>query len=571
MIKLIVPLLVSSVIGVCFWRRMSSRIDPDMPAPLWTGPLPDGSFASTPRSLRISRAVLDRVEQTVGRQPAESGGMLGGSRDDFIVRNFVFDRCASRNVVQYSPNCEFLNSLLRHEWNPRDVYLLGFIHSHPRSCRQPSIGDLQYAERILEHVPDLPYLLMPIVMTRPDHGRFEILPFAALRDRATAVVRIVTLNLEVLEDDSQPPGDFGRKVEVGGERASDAVAAGAVQVRFDDGAGEDSLCATFQRVEGAYDLSRLAASRVVAVGAGGSAQFLEDLARAGVGEFVIIDPDVVSESNLATQQVYRRDLGRPKVDCVGERIRDINPHAVIVRIQKRLNEIDDREFQRLAGDALRSWKSNATMLWGMPALKVPVEVTLPPAVTLLGGFTDNFEAQARINRLALHLGHPSLCAQVYHEGRGAEVTFTYPGTTPACHRCALSSRYTAYLQDGYRNQVTSDGTPIFATSRLNAIKGFVALALLHHGTPHPRWGKLLERIGPRNLIQVRMDPDLALATFERVFAGADHERLLFDEVVWLPQKPDCPANNFPTCPDCGGSGDLREARGTFDDTRVMRT
>jgi hypothetical protein len=276
---------------------------------------------------------------------------------------------------------------------------------------------------------------------------------------------------------------------------------------------------------------------------------------------VLIDPDVVTEANLATQQVYRKDLGRPKVDCLAERIWDINPNAVVMPLQKRLEEISDAEFQELTRAPLGGHT---------------------PEITLLCGLTDNFEAQARVNRLALHFGLPSLCAQVYLEGRGAEITFTYPGLTPACHRCILSSRYRAYLEEGFRNDVTSDGTPIFATTRLNALKGFIALAILHHGTKHPRWGGLLERISPRNLIQIRMDPDLnttlKLRTFDRVFSPEGdgesaewrRERILFDETIWLPQKPDRPENGFPICPDCGGTGDLRDAIGTFEDTRPMR-
>ena len=115
--------------------------------------------------------------------------------------------------------------------------------------------------------------------------------------------------------------------------------------------------------------------------------------------------------------------------------------------------------------------------------------------------------------------------------------------------------------------MTSDGTPIFATTRLNSLKGFIALALLHHNTDHPRWGKLLERIGNRNLIQIRMDPDLGqtlkLGIFDRVFGGGDTSRILFDDVVWLPQKPDNPENGFPACPECGGTGDLSQAIGTI--------
>ena len=100
------------------------------------------------------------------------------------------------------------------------------------------------------------------------------------------------------------------------------------------------------------------------------------------------------------------------------------------------------------------------------------------------------------------------------------------------------------------------------------------MALLHHGTAHPRWGHLLERIGNRNLVQVRMDPDLSstigLRVFDRVFQKAEGDRILFDETLWLPQQPEDPVSDVSACPDCGGTGNLRDSIGTFADTRVMR-
>jgi len=113
--------------------------------------------------------------------------------------------------------------------------------------------------------------------------------------------------------------------------------------------------------------------------------------------------------------------------------------------------------------------------------------------------------------------------------------------------------------------VTSHGTPIFATSRLNATKGFIAMAMLHHGTAHPRWGDMLKRIGDRNLVVVRMDPDfsttIGMRTFDKVFADADKDRLFFDETIWLPQKPESPSTGHEPCPDCGGTGNLRDSIG----------
>jgi hypothetical protein len=312
----------------------------------------------------------------------------------------------------------------------------------------------------------------------------------------------------------------------------------------------------FDRVTEAYDLDRMARSRVVAVGVGGAAAFLDDLARCGAGEFVLIDEDVITATNLATQQVYRRDLGRPKVTALAERLSDINPGVRVQAVRHSLDDISDHQMRALCLDAA-----------GGP----------PPAATLLCGLTDNFYAQARINALALQFGLPSLCAQVWREGRGAEITFTYPGLTPACHRCILSSRYAAFLAEGFTNDVTSHGTPIFATTRLNAMKGFVALTLLHHGSDSSpaRWAGLAARIGPRNLLQIRMDPDLAqtlgIRTFDRVFSEADTGSLLFDETVWRPQEPRSGQDGTAPCPDCGGTGDLRDVCGTFDDTRIIRT
>jgi hypothetical protein len=223
-----------------------------------------------------------------------------------------------------------------------------------------------------------------------------------------------------------------------------------------------------------------------------------------------------------------------------------------VEFQKRLEDLSDDEIRKLSFDPLGGRESRRTVICGL---------------------TDNFEAQARVNRLALKYMLPSICAQVYAEGRGAEVTFAFPGVTPACHRCILSSRYKYYASPNNANTVTSDGTPIFSTTRLNAIKGFILLALLHHGSEHPRWGNMLLRIGKRNLVQIRMDPDIAVSLglkgFDKVFENAGKERLFFDEVIWLPQDPECPATGYAVCPDCGGTGDLRHAAGKFEDTRSL--
>src|SRR6266568_6904524 len=157
----------------------------------------------------------------------------------------------------------------------------------------------------------------------------------------------------------------------------------------------------FKRVTTAYDLERMRRSRLVGAGCGGARQYYEDMARAGVGQFVITDPDLAEESNIATQQVYLEEIGRAKVDCLADRILQINPGAHVVVYQKSLDEIDDAEFAELALTPMYR------LLPHEGGLAVDDESAEPPEITLVCGFTDNFYAQARVNRLALQFGLPS--------------------------------------------------------------------------------------------------------------------------------------------------------------------
>lgn len=538
------------------------------------------SSSSSP-SLALPWDIFKEIIETIGTVHAERGGILAGTENSNEIHHYQFDKSSRNSSVTYTPDTHTLNKLLKDNWNPQGIRLRGFIHSHPGTMGRPSYGDEIYAARIFSAIKDLDSFWLPIVNTIPDTGKFRLTPWIAYPQRRG--VCIVRAKVRITDIPGTGPLKVSDLISVdcaGLENAVDQIVLDPnTQVKTSsstlvrpkskppinpivnprDGSMQApettshfNTSNTFDRVRKAYSLPVLRQSRIIAVGAGGAAEWIEQLARCGVGQFILIDPDRVSETNLATQQTYRRDIGRPKVDCIAERIRDINPNAKVLSLHKSLNDFTDEEILKLS--------------------KKPVDGRFVRR-TVLCGLTDSFFAQARVNRLALKLGIPSLNAQVYKEGRGAEITFTYPGITPACHRCITSSRYEYYIEKGLSNDVTSDGTPIFSTSRLNSLKGMVLLAILHHKTNHPRWGEMLQRIGNRNLIQIRIDPDfsttLGLSVFDRAFEHADHDRLFFDEVVWLPQEQECPETGYPPCPDCGGTGNLTDAIGTTGDTRLI--
>lgn len=90
----------------------------------------------------------------------------------------------------------------------------------------------------------------------------------------------------------------------------------------------------FSRTElllGEKALDKLKNSRVAVFGVGGVGGYVcEALARSGIGTLDIIDKDTVSVSNINRQIIATHSsVGRPKVDVMEERIKDINPEAVV--------------------------------------------------------------------------------------------------------------------------------------------------------------------------------------------------------------------------------------------------
>jgi len=92
-------------------------------------------------------------------------------------------------------------------------------------------------------------------------------------------------------------------------------------------------------VVGEEGVARLAGARVLLAGLGGVGAFAaEALARAGIGHLTLADFDLVAPSNLNRQLVaLHSTLGRPKIEVMAERIRDINPDCDLVVVQRFLH------------------------------------------------------------------------------------------------------------------------------------------------------------------------------------------------------------------------------------------
>ena len=89
---------------------------------------------------------------------------------------------------------------------------------------------------------------------------------------------------------------------------------------------------------GSAALERLARARVMVLGVGGvGGACVEALARGGVGQLVLVDDDVVSESNLNRQAVaFTCTLGQPKVEVARKLVHAIRPNARVDVVRQRI-------------------------------------------------------------------------------------------------------------------------------------------------------------------------------------------------------------------------------------------
>ena len=90
----------------------------------------------------------------------------------------------------------------------------------------------------------------------------------------------------------------------------------------------------FNRTElliGKEGVESLNKAKVAIFGIGGVGSFVvEGLARAGIGNFILVDNDTVDITNLNRQIIAtHKTVGKPKVEVAKERILDINPNAKV--------------------------------------------------------------------------------------------------------------------------------------------------------------------------------------------------------------------------------------------------
>ena len=500
------------------------------------------------KTIKFSTKVLDDFRKNVGKYRAETGGMLASKTDPNLIDECYFDVHSRNTSGTFYYDVESMSEVFR-AWKANGFVTNGIYHSHPIGCVRPSYHDISTALLHLRFF-ELDYFYLPIIQN--ERRGFYTMYFYVVRqedDCLNVNLEYVIKQLDAYRDGINHQEERNAEEE---EKKVDGLNVTTITSQ------EKSVMRRavesndyFTKVQSLYP-DNVLDKVIICIGTGGARSALENFARSGFRNYILMDADIVSPSNVATQGVFISEMGKKKVDVIRQRILDINPDAKVVCVDRFLDDnMSDEEF-----------KSYMDMFPGRK-----------PTDYLILGCTDNFEAQKRSSILALKYGTPYLAAMMYKAGAAAELIFVYPGVTESCPRCLLGSRFEKY-ENGFENDVDSSACTIFATERMNALKGYIALMLLmYHEAPGNAFSDMLDSVKDRNFVQIRLNPNvkdvLGIGIFDRVFTGTERYTFM-DETVWIPQKPDHPSNGYETCKLCGGTGHLEDLHMKWPDTRNIK-
>jgi len=277
-----------------------------------------------------------------------------------------------------------------------------------------------------------------------------------------------------------------------------------------------------EKLNGSIDSNLMKNTKIVCIGIGGSNQLCESLVRSNLGSLVCIDFDNIDETNIVSQGYYQNEVGMPKVLALGDRLRKVNPEINYNGLNSDILCLSERELDRLF--------ANTDLLLVM---------------------TDNFHAQAKGNLIALKYNIPAVFATMYEKARCSEVFFWIPGVTPGCFRCAVSSRYKAYYEEHYVNNIQAQAFTILHVQYLNSIIGLITLAIIHRNFVNLELGNWFGDNWDKNFVQIRMHPRYSMNKenlFYRTFNN--HQAIFTFDTIWQKIEKECPPNYNYYCPDC---------------------
>lgn len=190
----------------------------------------------------------------------------------------------------------------------------------------------------------------------------------------------------------------------------------------------DTTVNLFSRNSGLLESSVMLDKTAVLIGCGSVGSLVAmELARSGVGRFVLIDTDVLEVHNICRHQCGFEDLGRHKVDAVRDRVLNINPLAEVVTFRQPV--------ERIPYDEIAPYLGRDTVVVG-------------------GG--DNRASAAAGCRLACRTDSSFVATCCWNRAFAGEVFYWQSGHGLSCYDCALGGLIDDDRPDAHSHYFATD-------------------------------------------------------------------------------------------------------------------
>lgn len=182
----------------------------------------------------------------------------------------------------------------------------------------------------------------------------------------------------------------------------------------------------FSRNSGLLESDVMADKTAILIGCGSVGSLIAlELARAGVGNFVLADKDTLEIHNICRHQLGFRDLGRYKVDAVKDAIKNINPFANVITFRGYIQDM-------------------------------PMEYISDIKNGIIVGTGDNRESNAVANELADKLTIPFVSTGCWTRAHAGECFYWYPGCVSPKYRDAFKNIITDERKTSHQNYFADD-------------------------------------------------------------------------------------------------------------------
>lgn len=168
----------------------------------------------------------------------------------------------------------------------------------------------------------------------------------------------------------------------------------------------------FSRNKGILETSVMNTKRVVILGCGSVGSLVAmELARAGVGHFLLADPDVMEYHNICRHQCGIEDVGDLKINALSRKLKNINPKVHIEKFEGIVQNLP----------------------------KAMLDEFCVANETIFVGCADNRAADVYTNRISIYYTASFISIGFWERAYAGEIFYHIPGRNMPCYECALGN------------------------------------------------------------------------------------------------------------------------------------